>query len=70
MSFDDVTTFLYTIAAIAFLVFIVPFLYIIGYKFNNGSGRSEEELNWKSFFKWLLDKCLKKVSESEKKEDK
>lgn len=51
MSFDDVTTFLYTIAAIAFLVFIVPFLYIIGYKFNNGSGRSEEELNWKSFFK-------------------
>lgn len=70
MSFDDVTAFLCTVAAIAFLVFIVPLLYIIGYKFNNGSGRSEEELNWKSFFKWLLGKCLKKVSESEKKEDK
>ena len=66
VTLDDAAVYL----GIAFAVIAIPFFTIIGYQFNNGSGRSKEENNWKSFFKWLLDKGLKKVRESEKKEDK
>ena len=67
VTLDDAAVYL----GIAFAVVAIPFFTIIGYKFNNGSGRSEEENNWKSFFKWLLGMGIKKVSESEKeKEDK
>ena len=55
---------------IIFAVVAIPFFSLLGYIFNNGSGRSKEERTWKAFFKWLLGgfaDAAKKVVDDEAK---